>query len=124
MPRPNGPTGEGKDNGRAIPGPAAARTAAAKPGQPEKVQATRLGYYGHMRRRPGAVFAIRDGSHFSARWMRRVPPDTPETSAADDKARQEHAALIEKLVPPKLPTGDEGAAGQDRPTGDQNPLDV
>jgi hypothetical protein len=42
-----------------------------------RVRATRMGYYGEMRRRPGDVFTV-PATHFSTRWMERVDGATPE----------------------------------------------
>lgn len=46
-----------------------------------KVKATRLGFYGYLRRKPGAVFALSDPKHFSEKWMEKVEDDTPVTPA-------------------------------------------
>jgi hypothetical protein len=35
-----------------------------------RVQATRLGYYGEKRQRPGQVFSLSDPKHFSTKWMK------------------------------------------------------
>lgn len=42
------------------------------------VEATALGYYDHIRRRPGDVFAIRKRD-FSTRWMKKAHPDVKPT---------------------------------------------
>ena len=42
------------------------------------VEATALGYYDHIRRRPGDVFAIRKRD-FSKRWMKKAHPDVKPT---------------------------------------------
>ena len=42
------------------------------------VEATALGYYDHIRRRPGDVFAIRKRD-FSKRWMEKAHPDVKPT---------------------------------------------
>jgi len=99
---------------RGIPGTPAERTAAAHKETPRiKVRAVRMGYYDNARRRPGHVFTIRE-SDFSARWMERVTPNTPET-ATRIPGRREHATLIQGATPPKAPTGE-----ADEP----NPLDA
>lgn len=37
-----------------------------------KVKAIRMGYYGIKRRRPGAVFTLKDPKDFSANWMEKL----------------------------------------------------
>lgn len=44
----------------------------------ERVRATQIGFYDNVRRREGDVFTLSKASHFSAKWMERVAPDTPE----------------------------------------------
>jgi hypothetical protein len=79
----------------------------AGPVDPVKVQAVAMGYYDHTRRRPGDVFTIRNAKHFSKRWMRRVPDDTPEHVTNSAQAlKSEHADIR--------------AAKQ--ATGDRNPI--
>jgi hypothetical protein len=46
-----------------------------------RVRATRLGIYGHTRRRPGDTFTLAPGETPSS-WM-EVIDDTPEPEAAD-----------------------------------------
>lgn len=70
-----------------------------------KVRALRMGYYGLMRRRPGAVFDLKDPKDFAKSWMvqvggeseskRRGKPvaakpvdDVPETPAAATEAAE------------------------------------
>jgi hypothetical protein len=50
-----------------------------------KVTATAMGYYDHIRRRPGDVFELIGEADYSAKWMKPVPADTAErrTSAQD-----------------------------------------
>jgi len=72
-----------------------------------KVQATKLGYYGHQRRNPGEVFVIKDEKAFSKVWMRRVPDSVRETppssnfksSRAEEIARAERAEEALKGTP-------------------------
>jgi hypothetical protein len=53
----------------------------------------KVGYYDEKRRRLGDVFTIK-GEHELAKWMERVPDDTPErlTTGQDEleATRQEH----------------------------------
>ncbi|MFB3855013.1 MAG: hypothetical protein ACE148_14480 [Vicinamibacterales bacterium] len=51
-----------------------------------KVQATKLGIYGLMRRRVGDVFTLRDHQDFSPTWMERVPDGTPERTTTGQQA--------------------------------------
>jgi hypothetical protein len=57
-----------------------------------KVRATRLGYLGHRRRRPGQVFHI-DDSLFSEAWME--PAD--KAKAAELPANEEAAPVPKKV---------------------------
>lgn len=54
-----------------------------------KVRATRLGYYGDKRRRPGDEFVISGPDHYSFRWMEKVesakPPKKKATKKSEDK---------------------------------------
>jgi len=43
-----------------------------------KVKATALGFYDHVRRRPGNVFRLTKDEDFTPLWMVEVPEDTPE----------------------------------------------
>ena len=93
---------------QAAPGPApTAAPPAGRVPRPVKVRATRLGYYGERRRRPGDVFLVTDEAHVSTRWMVRVPAATPESvTTVPEALRREHAALVAGVTPPLDPTGD------------------
>ena len=43
-----------------------------------RVQATRPGFYGNLRRRVGDVFELARPGLFSPQWMAQVPDETPE----------------------------------------------
>jgi len=58
-----------------------------------EVKATRLGYYGLRRRRPGETFTIADEKDFSNKWMEKVEP---EEKAVEKKPRKGE----DKPVPP------------------------
>ena len=93
---------------QAAPGPTpTAAPPAGRVPRPVKVRATRLGYYGERRRRPGDVFLVTDEAHVSTRWMVRVPAATPESvTTVPEALRREHAALVAGVTPPLDPTGD------------------
>lgn len=77
----------------------AAPPAAPRPKQ-IKVRATKLGYYGELRRRPGDVFVLTDENHFSERWMERVDASTPErTTSPSEALRREHANITTGRTP-------------------------
>lgn len=84
-----------------------------------KVRATKLGYYGERRRRPGDVFVIDTEQHFSKRWMETVDPSTPERSTSPSEAlRREHANLttgrtptLQKNAADLEPDEEDGGAG-------------
>jgi hypothetical protein len=57
--------------------------------KPFKVTATQLGYYDHVRRRPGDVFTIAGERLFSERWMERVDPRTPDKVSTSQQAINE-----------------------------------
>lgn len=67
-----------------------------EPGEvPIKVVATALGYYDHVRRRPGDVFTIAGERLFSERWMERVDPRTPEKhSTAQQAINEKHDEIL------------------------------
>lgn len=74
--------------------PSRAARAPKKKGKPIKVMATRTGYYDHGRRRPGDVF-ICDEKDFSATWMQKVAPGTPErVSTSQDEIDRQHDELL------------------------------
>jgi len=59
-----------------------------------RVRATQLGYYDHVRRRPGDVFTIRSEQEFASVWMEKVDPRTPErVTTAANALREEHERL-------------------------------
>lgn len=82
-----------------------------------RVRATRPGYYDEKRRRLGDVFSIQHDGEFSAKWMERVPEDTPErlTTGQDEleQRRQEHlrAQRGGAATPPGPVTGDRDVLG-------------
>jgi hypothetical protein len=39
-----------------------------------RVRAKQLGYYDHLRRKPGAEFTLAKPEHFSERWMEEIDP--------------------------------------------------
>lgn len=49
-----------------------------------RVKATKLGYYGEKRQRPGQVFSLSDAKHFSPKWMTSM-----EEKKGSKKAKQE-----------------------------------
>lgn len=64
-----------------------------------KVRAITMGYYGHIRRREGDVFKVRDGD-ISSRWMERVGPDTPEQiTTGQQELRRKHDEIIQERTP-------------------------
>jgi hypothetical protein len=94
-----------------------------------RVEATRLGYYDHVRRRPGDVFTIAQASDFSRKWMRRVDADTPEriTTPNQALAQQHDEILAMRHTPPSEANRPGIQVGPDDvsdgiPTGTQNPL--
>ena len=68
---------------------------------PMRVRATRLGYFGHMRRRSGDVFDLDDSEYqFSPRWMEEVPVGTPESiTSGQDELQQKRIAAHGKTTP-------------------------
>lgn len=75
----------------------------------QRVEAIKLGYYENERKRPGVggqpgdVFALQSPSHFSARWMKRVPANTPIRRSNSRVALARHLAEIrqrEQLAEP------------------------
>lgn len=62
-----------------------------------QVRATKLGYYGHIRRREGALFTITSEKDFSPRWMERTDgaavakPSAPPTVQAQVRTADEEA---------------------------------
>lgn len=73
-----------------------------------QVRAKELGYYGHMRRRPGTVFNIKSEKEFSIRWMEKIGSQEPAKAPASKKSK----AVSE---PQEMPEGED-------PTGDQEVL--
>lgn len=99
-----------------MPGDTTTRTA---PKKPLRVRATRLGYYGDMRRREGDVFTIADESLFSEKWMERVTAKTPEsTTTGAQELQRRHREIIDER------TADRTAGSSDaaKATGDANVL--
>lgn len=86
---------------------------------PVKVRATQLGYYDEIRRREGDVFIIRSLKDFSAKWMQRVNPGTPERiTTGVEELRKKHDELLRE----RMPGGNAPMLTDDEP-GD-NPLDA
>jgi hypothetical protein len=88
-----------------------------------KVEATKMGYYDHIRRRPGDVFRIAKEEDFSDNWMRRVDERTPErvtTSQQALKAQQEEIKSLKDRgeLAAKTDDAEDLATGGDNPLGD------
>lgn len=60
-----------------------------------KVQAKKMGFYDHKRRRKGDVFSLKDPKHFTRKWMLRVDQSIPEkiTSGREELKRQHDEIL-------------------------------
>lgn len=58
-----------------------------------KVRATRFGYFGKSRQRPGDVFEIQDETQFSKNWMEKVAEDVPVEKAEVKVDKREPVAL-------------------------------
>lgn len=84
---------------REVPGKA--QTTPKDKAGPVKVQATDMGYYDHVRRRPGDVFVI-DAADFSPKWMVRVEATTPEhvTTAQQALTQQHRDTVAGRAAPP------------------------
>lgn len=61
-----------------------------------RVQAVELGpdkkysgYYNLVRRKPGDVFDLLDERHFSQKWMKKVPSNTPKTAAPGEPSKED-----------------------------------
>jgi hypothetical protein len=80
-----------------------------------KVRALEMGYYEHVRRRPGDVFTI-PAHAYNARWMARVPPSTPErVTTAQQAIQREHDAILQARTPgreDRAPTGAASVLGE------------
>jgi len=50
------------------------------------VQATRMGYYGDARRRPGDVFCLDRPEDFTPKWMKKIDPSTPLRTTGPQEA--------------------------------------
>jgi hypothetical protein len=70
-----------------------------------KVQAMRLGYYSHRRRRPGDVFRIRDKKDFSKQWMREYKGKGKVKTLAEEDA--ESAAVVDEAAVPEETASDQ-----------------
>lgn len=58
-----------------------------------KVVATQLGFYNHIRRRPGDQFYLNDGvKHFSCRWMMDVAEWKAQKEAEAEAAAEAEAS--------------------------------
>lgn len=65
-----------------------------------KVKAINLGYYNHIRQKPGAIFVIRNENEFSQKWMSKVEmvddsfaPKEELTNAVVTEENQDLAAV-------------------------------
>jgi len=73
------------------------RTDTARPSRVLRVVATRLGYYGHERKREGDVFTLDAEEHFTKKWMEWADPSTPEhTTTGAQALRKDHARIREE----------------------------
>jgi hypothetical protein len=76
-------------------------------GQSQKVRATQMGYYNLIRRREGDVFTLETDAHFSAKWMERVDPRTPERiTTGKDALAQQHNEIVKSRSPGILTDAD------------------
>ena len=89
--------------------------------RPFKVRALQVGYYDHSRRRPGDVFVIADEQAFSARWMERVPEQTPERVTGPNAAIRQHH---DDILSGGMARAAGSVLGDDTPDTDSNPLDA
>ena len=93
--------------GPSVPPTPATAVSVSPTGRTVKVRATRLGYFDHIRRRPGDVFTIPImpsvdgdaagpyGRWFSERWMEVVPARTPESITTPAQAlKQTHDDIL------------------------------
>lgn len=72
--------------------------AASKVAGPIRVKAVALGFYENLRRRPGAIFTIKNEKEFSKNWMVRLttkpaPAVEVEEVAGDAPAVQEESVI-------------------------------
>jgi len=86
-----------------------------------KVKATRMGYYGHLRRRPGDVFELEDiettkngkrvvikaETFFSQNWMVKVEGKTPAKVSTSQQAINDASADIKSGRTPGAPVSSE-----------------
>lgn len=86
-----------------------------------KVQATKMGYYDHIRRRPGDVFWIHAPEDFSTLWMQAVDVTLPERITLGTAAiREDHDRLLtQKATEAALRSSPHV---RQPPTGDASPL--
>jgi len=83
----------GPENTKGNPAPARSKPKP-KP-KPIKVRAIETGYYDYGRRRPGDVFTINGEQDFSARWMEKVDPNTPDkVSGSQDEINRQHDEIL------------------------------
>lgn len=81
-----------------------------------KVRATQMGYYDLIRRRVGDVFVVAPAA-FSAKWMERVDPNTPEViTTGKEELRRAHNEIVASRMPAT------GVLPDDGPTGSKNPI--
>lgn len=89
-----------------------------------RVEATRLGYYDHTRRRIGDVFDIRGEEDFSENWMRSVDGKTAKRTTKSQEALDRETSDIKQLKGqagrPGMHT--EGGTRDDVRQGTDNPL--
>jgi len=62
-----------------------------------QVKATSMGYYGAIRRKPGAVFEIED-SHFSKKWMKKLAESKPSKKEEKKEGKKEEKPSSETEV--------------------------
>jgi hypothetical protein len=90
-----------------------------KPAQ--KVQATKMGFYDHKRRRRGDVFSLKDPKHFSRKWMTKVGAETPDKiTTGQEELRQKHDEILGARMEGRTPVTSSMEALDDEV---DNPLD-
>lgn len=90
-------------------------------GQKVKVRATRMGYYDHVRRREGDVFAYTLGPKEKAlpSWVEPVDPRTPErVTTGVQELRQKHDEILRDRMPAQgTPLAHDEPNAKDNPLG-------
>lgn len=60
-----------------------------------KVQATKMGFYDHKRRRKGDVFSLKDPKHFTRKWMVKVDAATPlRVTTGREELKRQHDEIL------------------------------